>query len=181
MNLTSLTKRVSLLGASTLVSLCFGLTSLLTACGSSTSDSDSTRSRGCTADCIEADVEMADGAKQHMRWTAFAAALPSLHRMGVWSVSINNDGEMGISIEIDSTKVAPVENAQIAVSGDGASLHVQDDDDDFVGVGGQVVFTGMSETPGGGVDGTFDAIVAKDSTTGEVIKVTNGVFHTTIH
>jgi hypothetical protein len=136
-------------------------------------------SEACTAECIEADLEMPDGSKVHFRRTAVGVRIPSLRQVGVGSIQSN--GDIGIALNIAVEKVqlnAPT--AAVSSAADGPTLTVirsGQAGQRFVGEGGQIVFSALSKTSGGTIDGKFDGIVATRSGTADVVKVTNGVFH----
>lgn len=161
---------------------CATLFASLAACGSSDSnDGSGSESQGCTADCIEADLEMPDGSKEHIRRPAVGLAVASMHRVAVGSVQ--EDDETGITLAVNTTKVKADEATPASSDSNGPSLviHLHREDKEFAGSGGQVVFSALSETSGSAIDGTFDGILAKDSgSSSDVIKVTNGVFHSTV-
>lgn len=166
-----------------------GLCIAMAGCGdSSGSDSATTSGAGkdggsttqaCAANCIEADIEMPDGSKQHLRREAAGASAPSLHVIGVGSIQASD--ESGIYLAVDTTKVqrgTPI--AAVDDPADGPSFSIKIGGQPqvmFKSTGGQVVFTAVSETSGSPIDGTFDGIVATRSGSAEVVKVTNGVFH----
>lgn len=151
------------------------LLGLLGGCGSS--GSDSAESQDCTSNCIEADLKMPDGSRQHIRRVAVAGSVVGPHRVAIGTVQ--DDGEVGITLAFDSTKVTLGEAMPTSERiSDGVEVWIHGAaTNTLIGIAGEFVFQALSEST---IDGTFNGIIAKASDVStDVIEVTNGVFHAT--